>query len=317
MPPVDYTPQNPLCRFKAIVYSMKPTVESKEGIVALQFNKKEEEIRSQESQLIQSLTAVLGNRPNLAVKVDAIKPASDSSALVFVYVEEKVANGLTRRVPNTELSNYFLQQTPKMQLTQMGAVDMYPYCSPDKAQIQEYLETTPAGIDPRLWKQAQLDNPDCEKYIPVPLLGFNEVRWRYHCQMLETKRHQAFLDGIADEIAVLQRDNETTRLKILEYMHKAAELEHRVLKVLVRQAITRNIGVSLRPEEEVLRSQLETIQSQLNSQEFKGRLSELVSQVKIHKQEASQQDSDSYTMTPSIQDEIKEVMLSVIFLTVV
>lgn len=44
-PPAEYTPQNPFYRFKAIVYSVKPTVEPRDGFVALQFNKKEEEIR--------------------------------------------------------------------------------------------------------------------------------------------------------------------------------------------------------------------------------------------------------------------------------
>lgn len=31
------------------------------------------------------------------------------------------------------------------------------------------------GIDIRLWKQAQADNPDPEKYFPTPMIGFSEV----------------------------------------------------------------------------------------------------------------------------------------------
>lgn len=31
------------------------------------------------------------------------------------------------------------------------------------------------GMDQRLWKQAQADNPDPENYIPVPMIGFSEV----------------------------------------------------------------------------------------------------------------------------------------------
>ena len=37
--------------------------------------------------------------------------------------------------------------------------------------LQEYLATPPAGVDPRLWKQAQLDNPDSKLFIPVPIIG--------------------------------------------------------------------------------------------------------------------------------------------------
>jgi nuclear pore complex protein Nup54 len=87
------------------------------------------------------------------------------------------------------------------------------------------------GIDPRLWKQAQLDNPNPEKYIPVPMIGFGEVRWRMKCQEQETKLHQAFLDRVAEDIAELQRRHTATVAKIAEYRRKFLELEHRVLQV--------------------------------------------------------------------------------------
>ena len=44
-PPVEYDLKNPLCRFKAISYSLKPKAENKDGFVALVFNKKESEVR--------------------------------------------------------------------------------------------------------------------------------------------------------------------------------------------------------------------------------------------------------------------------------
>jgi hypothetical protein len=44
-PPIELTQQNPLCRFKAIGYSCMPSSDNAQGLVALTFNKKEEEIR--------------------------------------------------------------------------------------------------------------------------------------------------------------------------------------------------------------------------------------------------------------------------------
>jgi nuclear pore complex protein Nup54 len=44
-PPIEMTQQNPLCRFKAIGYSCMPSSDSAQGLVAITFNKKEEEIR--------------------------------------------------------------------------------------------------------------------------------------------------------------------------------------------------------------------------------------------------------------------------------
>lgn len=191
----------------------------------------------------------------------------------------------------------------------MGVTDCYPFSCPDKDQIQEYLDNSPAGIDSLMWKQAQADNPDPVRLIPMPLLGFSELRWRYHCQVEETKRHTAFLDSVAEEILKIKSANEAARLKINEYKQKVIELEHRVLEVMVRQQIARNFGVALRPEEEMLRSQLDAIQSQLSSPQFAGRLSELQTQVRLHKQEVSQQASDNYNMSPAVKDEIKQFLL--------
>jgi hypothetical protein len=56
-PPVELTQQNPLCRFKAIGYSCMPSSDNAEGLVALTFNKKEEEIRY-EFPYIQTLHSV-------------------------------------------------------------------------------------------------------------------------------------------------------------------------------------------------------------------------------------------------------------------
>lgn len=87
------------------------------------------------------------------------------------------------------------------------------------------------GIDPRLWKQAIQDNPNPDKFIPVPMIGFKEVRWRMQCQEQETALHQAFLDKVAEEVQTLQRKQAATVAKTTEYRRKLIELEHRLLQV--------------------------------------------------------------------------------------
>ncbi|XP_075226306.1 nuclear pore complex protein Nup54 [Lycorma delicatula] len=310
VPPVEYTPQNVLCRFKAVGYSRKPGAETKDAIVAFTFNKKDQEIKSQESQLISSLGSILGNKPNLVITVDAVKPLSENRSLVLFYVQEKGQNGVVRRVPHADLVNYFLQPMQKQQLTTMSVDSVYPYLAPDAEQLKEYFDTPPAGIDARLWKQAQHDNPDPDKLLPVPIIGFNDVRWRARCQEQETKVHQAVLDRIAEDIADLQRRHSNTVAKIAEYKQRFVQLEHRVLKVLVKQEISRNIGVALRPEEEILRSQLEALQTQINMPtHFKGRLSELLSQMRMQRQEAAQREVERYSMDPAMQDDIKQYLM--------
>ena len=50
-------------------------------------------------------------------------------------------------------------------------------------KLREYLATPPSGIDPRIWKQAQAENPDPENFIPVPLVGFGELVRHLHLQV--------------------------------------------------------------------------------------------------------------------------------------
>ena len=53
------------------------------------------------------------------------------------------------------------------------------------------------------------------------------------------------------------------------------------MHVLVRQEETRKIGFTIQPEEEKLRIQLEALQAEMSAPtQFKGRLNELLSQVR-------------------------------------
>lgn len=92
-----------------------------------------------------------------------------------------------------------------------------------ETQIKDYLENPPQGVDPRLWKQAQvrvgvpsrgykksfkclnfipqLDNPDPKKLIPVPMIGFKALQQRIHCQEQQAKTFKARLIAVSDEIS--------------------------------------------------------------------------------------------------------------------
>lgn len=45
----------------------------------------------------------------------------------------------------------------------------------------------------RIWNQAKLDNPDPEKFIPVPIVGFDELHKRLKNQEQQTQFHQTRL----------------------------------------------------------------------------------------------------------------------------
>lgn len=80
-----------------------------------------------------------------------------------------------------------------------------------------------------------------------------------------------------------------------------------ILQVLVRQEITRKVGLSLQPEEEVLTRRFEAMHSQISAPtQFKGRISEMLSQLRMRRHIDSQ-NQERYTMDPIAQDDIKTV----------
>ncbi|XP_043512011.1 nuclear pore complex protein Nup54 isoform X2 [Frieseomelitta varia] len=304
-PPIELNQENPLCRFKAIGYSRMPEADNNDGLVVLCFSKKKKDVKEGEAQLIGFMNNVLGNKPNLSLVIDNIKAIGEDKSQVTIFVTEKGITGAPRKIPANELVAYLSQPMQKQQLVQNGVEDMLPLVKLDPVQLKEYLDNPPCSIDPRLWKQAQLDNPNPELYIPVPMIGFQQVKHRLKCQGEETIRHRNFLDMAADEIQKLQRQHSAIQARLKEHRRTLLELQHRVLQVLVRQEITRKVGLSLQPEEEVLTRRFESMHSQVSAPtQFKGRISEMLSQLRM-RNHIDTQNQERYAMDPIAQDDIK------------
>ncbi|XP_029037099.1 nuclear pore complex protein Nup54 [Osmia bicornis bicornis] len=305
VPPIELNQENPLCRFKAIGYSRMPDADNNDGLVVLCFNKKKKDVKEGEAQLIGFINNVLGNKPNLSVTIDNIKSTGEEKTQVTIFVTEKGITGAPRKIPANELYTYLSQPMQKQQLVQNGVEDILPLVKLDPAQLKEYLDNPPCSIDPRLWKQAQLDNPNPDLYIPVPMIGFQQVKHRLKCQEEETARHRSFLDMAAEEIQRLQRQHTAIQARLKEHRRNLLELQHRVLQVLVRQEITRKVGLSLQPEEEVLTRRFEAMHSQISAPtQFKGRISEMLSQLRM-RSHIDTQNQERYAMDPIAQDDIK------------
>lgn len=234
--------------------------------------------------MITGLNSIFGNKPNLTINVNDIQSISESKSQVTISVEEKsqMSNEL-KRLPSSDVANYLNQPMPKSQLNNFGIEKIIPLLPPDEDQLREYLQNPPYGIDARIWQQAQIDNPDPSKFIPVPIMGNNELKARIKCQENETEMHTLYLKKIEKDLSDLKQRHMNATAKIIEYRRRIAKLSHLILKVIVKQEITRKIDETLLPEEELIRSKLENIQSMvIPPNEFKGRLNELVAQMKIH-----------------------------------
>ncbi|XP_037121552.1 nucleoporin p54 isoform X3 [Syngnathus acus] len=306
-PPVEFNQENPFCRFKAVGYSCVPISKDEDGLVVLVLNKKEADVRAQQQLLVESLHKVLGSNQTLSVNVDGVKSLPNDQTEVIIYVVERSPNGTSKRIPASTLFTYLEQANIKAQLTQLGVAMSVTRTELTPAQQKQLLQNAPAGVDPIIWEQAKVDNPDPEKLIPVPMVGFKELLHRLQIQEQMTKQHQTRVDIVSNDISELQKNQATTVAKIAQYKRKLMDLSHRVLQVLIKQETQRKRGYAIQVDEEHLRVQLDTIQSELNAPtQFKGRLNELMSQIRMQNHFGAVRSEERYNVDADLLREIRQ-----------
>ncbi|XP_067948334.1 nucleoporin p54-like [Watersipora subatra] len=281
----SFSPENPFCYFKAVGYSFMPKTKDEDGLVALITNKTLSDLENNQQASVTFLSGLLGNQPTLSVCVESVRELPDKKTEMVIYVQERLPNGSVRKVSAAQLHKALCQGNVSTQLKTAGVEQAIPKASMSASALKYYLETPPAGLDPILWDQAKKDNPDPENLLPVPMVGFAEVYRRIKHQEQQCMCHQDRLDVIEGEIKSLQQIHATSMSRIEDYKRKHLNLSHRVLKVIVQQEIHRKMGYGILAEEEQLRIKLEAIQQELNAPtQFKSRLSELLSQIRLQNQ---------------------------------
>ncbi|GAB6019491.1 Nuclear pore complex protein Nup54 [Chamberlinius hualienensis] len=305
-PPISFTPENVYCKFKAVGYSCLPTSKNESGLVSLILDKTDIEVRTLQPQLVDGLFKILGSQPTLSVCVEGVKPSAENKAEVTVYLLERAPTGLSKRVTATDLYNYFNQPNIKLQLTTFGVEKVIIKAKPSSEQLRHYMETPQSGIDQMVWQQACKDNPDPERFIPVPMIGFAELNRRLKHQEEETKVHDSRLELIGNELTELQNKLISREAKISEFKRKHLELCNRILKIMIKHEISRKLGLALQADEEQLRVKLESISTELNApNQAKGRLNELMAQIRLQKENFLNYVPERYNMDPDLQDELK------------
>lgn len=88
---------------------------------------------------------MLGNRPNLSVNIEHIKPISTDGCEVMISVTERGPSGASKKIYATDLSNFLNQPVQKQQLSSVGVYFVGAFMAPTKAQLEEYLKVPPPG----------------------------------------------------------------------------------------------------------------------------------------------------------------------------
>ena len=225
-------------------YSAIPSQTSESFDFSLIVKTKPSDLEPHKQQFSSALHQLLGNRQNVRVSIDSLKSfgVGDFTEVSF-SVQEAQAMGTTRKVPPTEIYNFLNSASIAPQLqTKHNVERILPKTGFTTKQLQEYYEKPPQGIDARLWSQAQMDNPNPDKVLPVPLLGFKALQSRVRCEETQAKHQQERIKVIGEALHDLKKRQQNSSAQLLEAKRRQLELMHRVLHVIVKQETTRKLG---------------------------------------------------------------------------
>ncbi|EJD04210.1 uncharacterized protein FOMMEDRAFT_121798 [Fomitiporia mediterranea MF3/22] len=151
----------------------------------------------------------------------------------------------------------------------------------DPNQVHLYGRPQNATND-ALWQKAVRENPDPSCYVPALALGFDDLQKRVEAQRAQATAHQEKLKELKTRIATLASSHSSTNAPRLQ---RAAAVQTQLQQRLVRLVQHLHLLIpsvrssSIRPEEEALRSILESLDEEIRRPggvgRLKGKLSEL------------------------------------------
>ncbi|KAH8871260.1 Nuclear pore complex protein Nup54 [Schistosoma japonicum] len=263
---VNYTPENTFARLKSIGYNVLPTSTDADGLVCLYIARPFSEVANQRQSVQDILFRLLGGRPNLQLLVEEIRPCAEAenSTEVILKVVERLATGTTSTISASELAKYLSSPSVGPQLQQQLCVNrLIPEISPSAAQIVAYNENPPAGFDRIIWQQACFDNPHPDRMIPIPFIGFSDLKRRKCDQLAFGEQQSNMIKHITELVSKLRTGQLSMSQRLIQLKRKQIELSHRVLKVLKHQEVHMRCGFAISAEEEGMRCELERIWSEL------------------------------------------------------
>ena len=248
-------------------------------MVRIVVNKPENELKSQKVNISNTLRQII-NDQNVNPVIDTIYGIIDTKLSEIRFY---LLDGNKNRISSRQVVAFLSTNDMTNKLRNMGVQELHPCLRPSQSSIKAYLEKTPQGFDSNVWSQAVKNNPNPKELVPVPVLGFQALKARALAQKSQTEQHESRLKLIGNEIATLQQSQTNIVSKFEQAKRKQFELNHRILKVMVQQEISRKSGHSVQEDEENLRIQFESILSELTSPSgVKSELTEMTSLMRLN-----------------------------------
>lgn len=305
MPPVEFTPENPYCRFKVVCYARIPSYHNEDGIVQIVIGKSLAEVEPHKQNFVSTLNGIFGGGEVVISEMFAAELPDRTN--IRLYVQQTLANGEKERATATDVARHMSQPGHTQTLKNLFVQEVLPLVNLTEAQLKEYLDTPQRGIDPALWEQGKRENPDPQKFFPVVKVGFQELQKQFNLQEDHAKKLQASMNNIMDEITQLRHKQTMMKATIQDAKWKQANLTRRVLKLVSAQEVERKRGVPLDQTEEQIRMRLEDLYMQLmQPTQYRGCLNELMAQMCV--KPASSQGGPRYGLVGDMEREVSRYM---------
>lgn len=248
MPPVEFTPENPYCRFKAVCYARIPDYRNEDGHVLINIGKPLSEVEQHKQQIVTTLTTLFNGAEVVVELVYAGQ--SINQTVVHMHVLQPLPNGGKQKAPSSDVYRHMAAPTSAETVKNLCILDVIPLVSLNDKQMKEYLDTPQRGIDPALWEQGKRENPNPKKFFPVVKVGFQELQMQFKEQEQHAEKLQTSMKEITDAITQLKHKQAMVKAAIQNAKWKQANLMRRVLKLVSAQEVERKRGVPLDQTEE-------------------------------------------------------------------
>ncbi|XP_068237940.1 nucleoporin p54-like isoform X2 [Palaemon carinicauda] len=281
MPPIEFTPENPYCRFKTVCYAKIPHFKNEDGILHVVIGKSISDVEPHKSQIISTLSSTVFNGAEVVID-DIYASELPEKTNLRMYVQQQAGNGEKQRAPATEVCRHMGLPAYSQTMKNLCVLDVLPLQTMSEAQKKEYLETPQRGIDPALWEQGKRENPDPKNFLPVVRIGFQELQKQFKYQEEFAKSLHSSMDNILEEISQLKHKQTIVKAAIQNAKWKQSNLTRRILKLVSAQEVERKRGVPLDQTEEQIRMRLEDLYLQLmQPTQYRGCLNELMAQMSV------------------------------------
>jgi nuclear pore complex protein Nup54 len=151
---------------------------------------------------------------------------------------------------------------------------------------QALLYQKPAGIEQARWDAAMAARPD-DAHVPVHVVGFTDLQKRVARQEATVLVYRQRMHEINDKLNQLSsRHDLHTLVKTAQMQARHQRLVQRTLALAARLQVLRHRGFVLKPDEEVLKRELERLNQQVDDPAVFGRINEIWARLTVLRERA-------------------------------